>query len=55
MTGLIGSDTKACKGLLCKGSLTPAVAARTLVWPEATTPILLDLIKPFVVSTPSTL
>ena len=51
----MGSDTKACHGLLCRGNLTPAVAASTLVWPEARTPSLLDLIKPFVVYTPSTL
>ena len=25
ITGLIGSDTKACRGLLCSGNLTPAV------------------------------
>ena len=46
ITGLIGSDTKACKDLLCNGNLTPAVCASTLVCPEATTATLFALIKP---------
>ena len=51
--GLIGSETKACRGLLCSGSLIPAVSARTPVCPDATTATLLARIKPFDVSTPS--
>ena len=51
----MGSETKACSGLLCNGSLIPAVFASTLVWPDATTATFPALINPFDVSTPSTL
>ena len=53
MIGLIGSETRACNGLLCRGSLTPAVSASTPVCPDATTPTLFARMKPLEVSTPS--
>ena len=50
----MGSDTKACNGLLSRGNFIPAIFANTLECPAATIPIFEVFINPFVVSIPST-
>ena len=39
ITGLMGSETRACNGWLSIGRRMPAIAANTDECPEATTPI----------------
>jgi hypothetical protein len=53
ITGLIGSDTSACRHTLSIGMRTPAISISIDVWPEVTTATFLALMVPLLVRTPA--